>query len=288
MRRLWVVVVFALGLMAMGVAPVASAEPDERACDKSVLAGDLAGGRIRTRQVSPVRAVSPLPCDGVRPGGAIKIPKGDESSLCTLNFMYIGMDPKGGKHVYMGTAGHCLLAESNIDKDRGEHRWAPGKGPVVTDVNDKRIGEFAYAIMQGKKDFALVRIDYGVRVNPQMCWFGGPTGINNDRTRASTNVHHYGHGLAIGDVLPARTSVAYGIPDPDEVDALGVVIPGDSGGPSITSDGRALGVVITIGVTFRADPLGGGTVGISRIQPQLNRAALVLKQRITIVKAPLI
>lgn len=288
MRRLCVVIMLALGLAATGVTPVASAEPDERACDKPVLAGELAGGRVLTRRVSPVRAFSPLPCDGVRPGGAIKIPKGDDASLCTLNFMYIGRDAKGRKHVYMGTAGHCLLARSNIDKDRGEHRWAPGKGPVVTDVNDRRIGEFAYAIMQGKKDFALIRIDNGVRVNPQMCWFGGPTGINNDRTRASTNVHHYGHGLAIGDVLPARTSVAYGMPDRDEVDALGVVIPGDSGGPAISSDGRAVGVVITIGLTFRADPLGGGTVGISRLQPQLDRAARVLQQRIDVVKAPLI
>lgn len=288
MRRLSVVLMLALGLMATGISPVASAEPEKGACDHAVPAGELVSGRIRTRDVSPVRAVSPLPCDGVRPGGAIKIPKGDEASLCTLNFMYIGVDAQKRKHVYMGTAGHCLLAQSNIDKDRGEHRWAPGKGPVVTDVNDRRIGEFAYAIMQGNKDFALVRIDYGVRVNPQMCWFGGPTGINNDRPTTATNVHHYGHGLAIGDVLPARTSVAYGMRSANEVDALGVVIPGDSGGPSITSDGRALGVIVTIGVTFRADPLGGGTVGITRIQPQLNRAALVMKQRISLVKAPLI
>lgn len=288
MRRLIVVVLFALGLVAMGVAPVASAEPHPRACDRPVLVGDLTGARVRTRQVSPVRAFSPLPCDGVRPGGAIQIPKTDGNSLCTLNFMYIGVDPKGAKHVYMGTAGHCLLAESNIDKDRGEHAWPPGKGPAVTDINGKRIGEFAYAIMQGKKDFALVRIDYGVRVSPQMCWFGGPTGVNNDTTAANTTIHHYGHGLAIGDVMPARTSVAYGMRDPDEVTALGVVIPGDSGGPAITSDGRAIGVVISIGVNFSAQPLGGGTVGLTRIAPQLARAGQVLRQRIAIVTAPLV
>lgn len=293
MRRLWILLALTLALASTGAAPVAVAAGDDvhHGCDEPKLASELIETDVLTR-VSPIRSVGPAPaapCEGVRPGTEIHIPKGDDTTgLCTLNFFFWGRDAKKHTHAYMGTAGHCLLAETNVDREKGEHHWAPGKGPVVTDRKGKRIGEFAYAILSGKKDFALVRIDYGVRVSPQMCWFGGPTGVNDDITGATVNVHHYGHGLAVGDVAPARTSVAYGMRDKDEVDAVGVVIPGDSGGPAISSDGRAVGVVVSIGASFSANPLGGGTVGITRLTPQLLRAEKVLKQRIRLVTAPLL
>ena len=297
MRRLWIVLALALALASTGAAPLAAAEDEAKpGCDEPKLASTLLDTQVRTRDVSPLRAVAPAPlapCRGVRPGAEIHIPKvdseGTESTgLCTLNFMFIGTDAKRNKHVYMGTAGHCLLAETNIDREKGEHHWAPGKGPVVEDADGNRIGEFAYAILSGPKDIGLIRIDYGVKVSSQMCWFGGPTGINNDITTKSVNIHHYGHGLAVGDTLPARTSVAYGMRDKDEVTAVGVVIPGDSGGAAISSDGRAIGVVVSIGASFSASPLGGGTVGITRLKPQIERAEKVLKQRIRMVTAPLI
>lgn len=293
MRRLWIVLALALALASTGAAPIAAAE-DEQAkpgCDEPKLASQLIDTQVRTRDVSPLRAVGAAPvapCTGVRPGAEIHIPKGDSTGLCTLNFAFIGTDSRKRKHVYMGTAGHCLLAETNVDREKGEHHWAPGKGPVVQDADGKRIGEFAYAILSGPKDIGLIRIDNGVKVSGQMCWFGGPTGINNDLTSNTVNIHHYGHGLAIGDILPARTSVAYGMRNVDEVTAMGIVIPGDSGGAAISSDGRAVGVVVSIGASFSASPLSAGTVGITRLTPQIQRAEKVLKQRIRMVTAPLL
>ena len=82
---------------------------------------------------------------------------------------------------YIGTAGHCILGESPIGGDVGEESWAPGTGPVARDGDGNRIGEFAYAILQDPKDFALIRLDPGVAANPQMCHFGGPTGTNTDQ-----------------------------------------------------------------------------------------------------------
>lgn len=301
MRRFWIFLALALVLASTGAAPVVAdtgaVEGGSKAgCDEPKLASSLVDEAVRTRDVSPVRSVAPAPlapCKGVRPGAEIHIPKvdsdGNESTgLCTLNFVFIGTDALRNKHVYVGTAGHCLLAETNVDREKGEHHWAPGKGPEVQDANGDRIGEFAYAILSGPKDIGLIRIDYGVKVSSQMCWFGGPTGMNNDLTSAMVNIHHYGHGLAIGDVLPARTSVAYGMRNKDEVTAVGVVIPGDSGGAAISSDGRAVGVVVSIGASFSASPLGGGTVGITRLKPQIERAEQVLKQRIRLVRAPLL
>lgn len=293
MRRIWLVLVLLVALASTGAAPVASAaEETGKDCGEPRLVSDIVRtGRLHARDVSPVRSVGPAPvapCTGVRPGAAIHIPKGDTTGLCTLNFAFIGTDALKRRHVYMGTAGHCLLAETNVDREKGEHHWAPGKGPVVNDPTGKRIGEFAYAILSGPKDFALIRIDYGVKLSAQMCWFGGPTGINNDLTGKTVNIHHYGHGLAVGDVLPARTSVAYGMRDKNEVTALGVVIPGDSGGAAISSDGRAVGVVVSVGASFQASPLTFGTVGITRLRPQVTRAEQVLKQRLVMATAPLL
>ena len=62
----------------------------------------------------------------------------------------------------------------------GWRPWAAGSGPVARDGNGNRIGEFAYAILQEPKDFALIRLDSGVAASPQMCHFGGPTGTNSD------------------------------------------------------------------------------------------------------------
>ena len=85
----------------------------------------------------------------------------------------------------MGTAGHCILGESPVGGDVGEESWAPGTGPVASDADGNRIGEFAYAILQDPKDFAVIRLDAGVEASPQMCHFGGPTGTNTDhRLRA--------------------------------------------------------------------------------------------------------
>ena len=50
--------------------------------------------------------------------------------------------------------------------------------------------------------------------------FGGPTGINNDSV-GPVVLHHFGNGLLIGNVLPARTSVATSLASRDHVFATG-------------------------------------------------------------------
>jgi hypothetical protein len=212
-------------------------------------------------------------CPGVRPGAFVNSDVGQ----CTLNFLFQGSD--GRK--YIGTAGHCALEAPAVGGQAGERTWPAGSGPVATDADGNRIGEWAYAILQDPKDFSLIRLDPGVQSSPQMCHFGGPTGINNDTPGldAPTVLQLFGNGVGIGTVLPARSMLALGMPDPDHVYAQGLVLPGDSGSGVTSADGRAIGVAVTTGLhtgSIGATGLDAGEVGITRLQPQLDRASTVL------------
>ena len=135
---------------------------------------------------------------------------------------------------------------------------------------------------------ALIRVDPGVPVNPQMCHFGGPTGINEDRGSATTTLQYFGNGLGIGSLLPARSALALGTPDPDHVFAMGLVVPGDSGSAVTSADGRAVGIVVTTGLHLASLGTGGvdaGLIGITRVGPQIARATQATGVGYTLVTA---
>ena len=236
-------------------------------------------------ELIPVPAAAPAgtgTCPGVRPGAVVN----SDAGQCTFNFLFTASD--GSR--YMGTAGHCILGESPIGGDVGERSWAPGTGPVASDADGNRIGEFSYAILQDPKDFALIRLDPGVNASPQMCHFGGPTGTNDDRTSSATVLNHFGNGIGVGSVLPARSALAIGMPNPDHVYAQGTVVPGDSGSGIISSDGRAVGVIVTTGLHSNSIGTSGvdaGTMGVTRLTPQVNRAEQVLGTQLDLQTAPL-
>jgi hypothetical protein len=225
-------------------------------------------------QLIPVPAATPVgtgACPGVRPGAIVRTDKGQ----CTFNFLFLGSDGR----LYIGTAGHCILGDSPIGGDAGEFSWAPGRGPEARDGNDSRIGEFAYAVLQDPKDFALIRLDSGVGASPQMCHFGGPMGTNTSTSPMLVVLHHYGNGVGVGAVVPARSALAFGMPHPDHVFAQGVAVPGDSGSGVISGDGRAVGVLVTGGID-------AGLIGITRLAPQVARAELLLGVTMTLQTAP--
>ncbi len=204
--------------------------------------------------------VGTTPCPGVRPGALVYLNKG----LCTLNFLFEGSDG----HRYIGTAGHCAL-----DSD-AEIVYDERRAPPAHDSEDKRIGRVVYALLDDRHDFALIRLDRGIRAKAKMCHFGGPTGINSELTDEPVTLHHYGNGIGIGHaqivdqpVLPARSAIAYGMPDRDRVSAAGVAAFGDSGSGTVDDDGDAVGVLVAVG------PTG---IHITRIAPQVIRAERAL------------
>jgi len=291
MRRLSPVLV--LSAAFLGALPVAGADALSISKVTSTVTGTTStadGGSWTLGGVEcdliAVPAAAPIgvgTCPGVRPGAIVQ----SDTGQCTFNFLFNASDGRQ----YIGTAGHCILGDSPVGGDVGEQSWAPGSGPEARDGDGNRIGEFAYAILQDPKDFALIRLDSGVEANPQMCHFGGPTGINTDTPGldSPTVLQHFGNGVGIGTVLPARSALALGMPDPDHVYAEGVVVPGDSGSGIISDDGRAVGVIVTTGVhtaSFGTTGLDAGLMGITRLEPQVDRAEQVLGLSLTLQTAP--
>ena len=229
-------------------------------------------------------------CPGVRPGAIIQTSTGS----CSLNFLFT--DTRGDR--FIGTAGHCLLATTSIGGggNVGEVTFAEGEGPEALDGQGNRIGEFAYAVLEDPKDFALIRLDEGVEANPQVCTFGGPTGINDSQPGLlePTVLTSYGNPLGLGTGVTAKSFVALGMPNQDHLFATGLVLPGDSGGPVLDEAGRAVGVVVTTGLhppsdlqsLVALDGLDAGLVGITRIGPQIERAGDALGTDFDIVTAP--
>jgi len=255
-----------LGASSVAAAPARAAAPS-RPAGTALSCRDLTASKIATAGLFVVGS-----CDGVRPGSIVNSDVGQ----CTLNFAFT--DQFGNR--YMGTAGHCILGQGPIEQDVGERIWAPGLGPIATDANGTPIGRWRYAILQSPKDFSLIQLFDNVQSEAQVCGFGGPTGINRDLTSSPTVLHQFGNGIVIGSVLPGRTMLALGLSDPDQVQAWGVSLPGDSGSPVLTDDGRAVGVLVTLGV----DP--SGPIGITRLGPQLDLASWRLQRPITLVTAP--
>lgn len=222
----------------------------------------------------PVAAGS---CEGVRPGGSLETDVG----LCTFNFLFRA--PDGTR--YIGTAGHCILASGPVAEEAGEKLWPVGEGPQAK-TGGQRIGEFAYAVLDDPMDFALIRLDPGVEASPEVCHFGGPNGILEGLHPDPVVLEYWGNGIGIGTALPGRSGVAAGVPHPDHVYGAGLALPGDSGSGVITSDGLAVGVLVTTGIHgfgYDENGLDFGTMGITRIGPQLAHAEEVLGTQLEMV-----
>lgn len=234
-------------------------------------------------------------CPGVRPGASIDTASAAGGGRCTLNFLFNGSD--GNR--YAATAAHCVpgyydLGVGTSPTLSGEQTWPGSAGPEVRERTGLPIGNFAYAFLgsaaQQPFDFALIRLNtYGTSVSdPQMCHFGGPTSLNSDISTDTSIFRHYGQGAGVGMSLPARTAVSIlGMPDAEHVFVQGVAISGDSGSPIISQDGRAVGVITTVG--FKANlngPSEAGDVGVLRLGHMIRRAASKLGTNLTLMTAP--
>ena len=67
---------------------------------------------------------------------------------------------------------------------------------MAADSDGQRFGEFAYAVVQPSRDFALIRLDPGVKASPEMCHFGAPRGLYSTDTDTAVVLRYYGNGRA--------------------------------------------------------------------------------------------
>ena len=200
-------------------------------------------------------------------------------AYCTLNFVFRAP----GRQRFIGTAGHCVPGPGG-EEEYGERTWEPRRGPVAHDGEGTRIGRAAYAVLNGRQDFALIRLRPKLEASRRVCTYGGPTGINADTTPDTTILHFHGKGAVAGELAPARELVAFGMRDPDHVFASGAATPGDSGAGVLSGDRRAVGVLVTLGIhSGRGE---AGAVGITRLAPQLDRARRALDTRLRLLTTP--
>lgn len=204
----------------------------------------------------------------IRPGVQILV----GNSICTSNFLF--KHPQNETY-YLGTAGHCVY--NNLD---AEVFLSSGVAGFVS--AGERVGRVVYSsyhelglptpsatdppLHPDDNDFALIQIDESAlaRTHPSMKYFGGPTGLLQDTGELKTIT-----GGMPGSFLDHTGILAHGDtpnrPGPDEIDRLegyltsksppwivyGHLYPyafqGDSGGSVILDDGRALGIIVSIG-----------------------------------------
>ena len=108
--------------------------------------------------------------------------------------------------------------------------------------------------------------------SPEACSFGGPTSVETGPVGPLTTLNYIAQGTFTGDVLAARTQLTL-TEDALSVTSLGLASPGDSGGPVVRADGRAVGVLVATGPGLPLALLGAGLVSYTvKLAPQVARA----------------
>lgn len=213
------------------------------------------------------------PDDRVRPGLGYSSP----TSSCSFGFLLSGSDGR----LYATTAGHCAL------RDDEERVWLQGDGPVVKTDQKRSVGRFVYAIEDQPTfvDFALIRLDKGIKGNPQMCGWGGPTRLLTEARPELTHLRQHGQGDVISEVAPTRSAVVRSLPHEPYTVVQGPFVTGDSGSPVMTADGAAMGLMVELIVSALTADAGAGIV---RLEHALQAATQKLGIRFTLRTAPLL
>ena len=194
----------------------------------------------------------------IHPGVQTRTPAGQ----CTANFVFYR-----GADVYLGQAAHCAGTGEVTDTNGCEAGSLP-LGIPVTIQGATRPGTMVYSswlAMQAEdqqnpdicayNDFALVRVDPAdrARVNPTIPYWGGPTAINRTGLPALASVFTFGNSsLRQGlELLMPKSGISLGTEGGGWVHPTYTVtpgIPGDSGSAMVDGNGRATGVLSTIGL----------------------------------------
>ncbi len=269
----------ALSAAIVAASPTAVAT-DSAPAAPAPLAASTTGLAFATSSAAPAIRVNPL----VQPGRRYYM----GPLACTFAYLMKGSDGRE----YVANAGHCAL----IDRGGlGTKVWPGETGERVMDETRKPVGRFAYASWRngsdnGFRDIAFIRLDKGVTGNPQMCGFGGPTGTLTAARAGLTELVHNGRGVVVSDVAPSRTAVAAALPQTHRLRVVGVYSFGDSGGPTNTADGLAVGLNSSLGSDpdFNNATAIPGAVVLQRFDLAVQDAEKALGIRLALRTAPLL
>jgi len=177
---------------------------------------------------------------------------------CTMNFVFADSTSK-----YIGTAGHCVAGGRTVIAQIGTR-----VDPTNTVVTLAAIGSVVKSWNSGiGKDFALVKINAGLKVIPGVTGALGPTGVFCGDP-VGQPVMHYGHGYVFfveqgypkfGEVIPDLTPVVK-FSSPNGFNWVGYGLPGDSGSEVMNDAGLAVGD-LTHGIGVAGLPVPGLSFG---------------------------
>jgi hypothetical protein len=193
---------------------------------------------------------------------------------CTANFVYTD----GAGNVYVGYAAHCAGLGESTDTNGCTTNSVP-LGTVVDFTNDGNPADEGTIVGHGKlaysswitehqlgtsdantcayNDLALVKVDAAdvSKVNPSVPFWGGPTGIDTNGTAAGDRVWTYGNSSLRAGLSPLspHTGISLGDAAADggwshPLYTVSPGIPGDSGSGFMTTGGKAIGVLSTLGL----------------------------------------
>ena len=193
---------------------------------------------------------------------------------CTANFVY----SDGAGNTYVGYAAHCAGLGAATDTDGcladslplGTRVSFNEGGSLISEGTVVGNGTLVYsswltmhqlgttdANTCAYNDLALVKVDAGdvSKVNPSVPFWGGPTGIDTDGTATGDRVWTYGNSsLRFGiSQLSPHTGISLGDQAADggwshPLYTVTPGIPGDSGSGFLSTDGKAIGVLSTLGL----------------------------------------
>ncbi|MGY2702481.1 hypothetical protein [Nocardioides sp. HB32] len=197
-----------------------------------------------------------------------------EGAQCTANFVYTD----GAGTVYVGYAAHCAGTGSSTDTNGCTTQSLPlgtkitfnEGGSLIDEGTQVGTGTLAYSSWDAMKkagetdpntcaynDLALVKVDAAdvSKVNPSIPFWGGPTGIDTNGTAAGDRVYTYGNSSLRAGIaaLSPHTGISLGDQAADggwshPLYTVTPGIPGDSGSGFVSADGKAIGVLSTLGL----------------------------------------
>lgn len=236
-----------------------------------------------TLPVSDKRLAS-IQCTGVHPGMGLRIPSKKWGEMtCTAGFAFT--DRSGNR--YLTFPGTCHLdfdcLEDTVTEllppplnelvlpvcvmmsESEEEPYYRRGGPVVKDLDGRRIGAIVYAVNKEDVNFGLVRIDPKVPLDPALPVYGGPTRFGD-----ATTVPEEAYSVSAGrnpNVPNARTGLLYSMNSyytNHQTEAFGSV---STGSPVMKPDGSAVGYYVawTVGLGWNVHPYGSAISRASTI-----------------------
>ncbi|MBM7421902.1 S1 family peptidase [Spongiibacter marinus] len=213
----------------------------------------------------------------IRPGVEVVA----DGSSCTSNFLY----QLNAETVFLGVAAHCFSPDTNSGVDPCESRSLDiGFNQVIVE-NAQQPAELVYSSWRAMQevgetpgsdacrynDFALVKLhpDDIANIHPATVAFGGPVALATGTADVGEDIFLYGHSSLHFGVRELETMVGSIVAVEGggwsySVSTDTPAVPGDSGGPVLDSQGRALATTSVLSVGVRLDPLRNGVVNLDR------------------------